>query len=200
MADNIAIVTWNNSSKAYKALTDLRNGSWDFDVAQAAILERNVNGSIDVKDADNAVIGMGALGGGLLGMLVGVLGGPIGVLLGWSSGALFGSLADADVADDSGSILAAMSRAVLPGMTVLLLEVGETTPEALDKFVAKEGGTVVRRPADDVRAEIAAAQDAAESAAAEARRVIHEQKKQATKDKIEGKWNSLKDEFKKTFS
>ncbi len=200
MADIIALVTWADSSKAYQAMTNLRNGSFSFDLVQAAIVQRNVNGTLEVKDGGNAVVGSGAVAGSLLGMLVGVLGGPVGVLLGWGSGAVFGSLADADVVNDSDSILASMSRAVLPGTTALLLELNEPTPAELDAFVAKEGGVIVRRPADEVRAEIAAAQDAAAAAAAEAHRVVHEQKKQENKDKLEATWNHLKDKFKKTFS
>lgn len=200
MAHHIALITWDEPSKAYKALNDLRSGSWNFNLSQAAILERGSDGRITVKDGNNSSIGLGTLRGSLIGMLIGVLGGPLGVLLGWSGGALFGSLADMDAAADSASILAAMSRGIPPGGTALLLEVDEPGNEALDAFVAQSGGTLLRRPAEEVRIEIAAAADAADAAAREASRVLHEQKRSEARDKIEHAWENAKARFKKAFA
>jgi hypothetical protein len=52
----------------------------------------------------------------------------------------------------------------------------------LDTFVAGMGGTIVRRPLDEVVAELEAQQAAAEEAEKAARKAIREQKKQERKE------------------
>ena len=200
MAENIAIINWPESSKAYKALSDIRSNSWNLDVQQAAIVERSSDGRLILKDADNNEVGLATLSGSLIGALVGVLGGPLGLLLGWSSGALFGSLIDAaDVADDA-SVLTGIGTFVKPGSTALVIELNEPSNDKLDAFVAESGGTLLRRPVSEVRAEVASAVAAAEAAAAEARRVIREEKREERKEKREAAWEELKAKFKATFS
>ena len=200
MAENIVLISWTDANKPYKALSDLRNGNWTFNLRQAVLLERKADGSLVVKDGNSNALGMGTFGGSLIGMLIGVLGGPLGVLLGWAGGALFGSLIDMDNAADSDSILAAMSKFVPPGATVLMLDVVEQSPEALDAFAAESGGTVLRRSAADVRAEVTAAVEAANAASREASRVLRDEKVDKAKDKLEQGWDDLKAKFKHAFS
>ena len=200
MAENIAIVSWPEKSKAYKALSDIRGGSWNLNVQQAAIVERGNDGMLALKDGDDRQLGLGTLGGSLIGALIGVLGGPLGLLLGWSSGALFGSLVDASEAADDTTLLAGLGTSIKPGTTVLIIDLDEDSPDRLDAFVAESGGTLVRRPAAEIRVEVAAAIQAAEAAADEARRVIREQKKEERKEKREADWENLKARFKAAFS
>jgi hypothetical protein len=54
------------------------------------------------------------------------------------------------------------------------------------------GGTVVRRPLDDVEAEIAAAEDAQRAAKQEARKRLHEQRREQRKEKVQQKIAELK--------
>ena len=54
----------------------------------------------------------------------------------------------------------------------------EDTTQPLDAFVSEMGGTIVRRPLDEVVAELEAQQAAAEEAEKAARKAIREQKKQ----------------------
>ncbi len=200
MATNIDLITWDEPSKAYKALNDITTGNWNFNLRQAYVLERKTDGGFVIKDGNQNVVGMGTLGGSLIGMVIGVLGGPLGVLLGWAGGALFGSLVDMDKAVDSTSILAAMSKSIPPGGTALVMEVDEPTTEALDAFAAQSGGTVLRRSAEEVRVEVAAAADAVEAASKEANRVLREQRHAETKEKLESAWDDLKAKFKNAFS
>ncbi|MGW6460264.1 hypothetical protein ACWF94_30805 [Streptomyces sp. NPDC055078] len=51
------------------------------------------------------------------------------------------------------------------------------TPEVIDGEMGKLGGTVLRRPADEVLAELEAAEYAAKAAVGEARRIVREEKK-----------------------
>jgi uncharacterized membrane protein len=200
MSENIVLISWPDAARPYKALSDIRGGTWNLNVQQAAILERTASGGIAIKDGANATIGLGSLSGGMIGALIGVLGGPLGLLLGWASGALFGSLVDVSKLADSTTILSAMSSFIPANGTALILDIHEESNDKLDAFVKESGGTMMRRPAADVRAEVATAAEAADAAAKEARRVIREKKWDQTKDKVEDAWDSVKARFKSTFS
>jgi hypothetical protein len=123
-------------------------------------------------------------------MLVGVLGGPVGLLLGWGAGALMGGAFDIDRAETSDEALTVLGRAIPPETTALIASVEEPSVEVIDEEMSKLGGEVTRRPVADVMAELEAAQQAADAAAAEARRSVREQRKaelQAGMDERVGK-------------
>jgi uncharacterized membrane protein len=161
MDDNVVIVKFAEESKAYQALSDLdRLGDeGKVDVRSAILLERTDDGFSIPEGADTAE-GFDMVAGGLIGMLVGVLAGPVGVLLGGSMGALAGGTADLARLADEDLALDGISKDIEPGRTALVAEVGEYAVEVIDKAMGALGGTVTRRPASDVYAEIVAAEDA----------------------------------------
>jgi len=198
MDDNVVLVRFADQSKAYQALSTLKDIGADgrLEVRSAVLLERGPDGTIRVPEgADNAT-GFLLASGGLLGMLVGVLGGPLGMLLGGYAGMLGGATGaalrdvDADVALDS------ISKDIAPGQTVLVAEVGEVADEVLDKAMTNLGGTVTRRPASDVYDEIQSAENAQQAADQEARRVLREQRRAEHKQK----WQQFKDKVKSALS
>src|SRR5690242_7486856 len=82
--ESVVIIRFPQSSQAYQALSELRSvaGSPNsLEVRSAALVERKPDGTLNVPEGDDAVIGVGAASGGLIGMLAGVIGGPLGVLL-----------------------------------------------------------------------------------------------------------------------
>ena len=198
---NVVVVTFNENSKAYEALSVLKRADADARVAVlgAAVVERQADGKIRVPEGGDNIIGAGLAGGSLIGMLVGVLGGPLGVLLGWGAGALVGGLADADRADRGDEVLTQLGSAVPAGQAALVAEVKEYTVEAINEEMGRLGGTVLRRPADDVLAELEASEQAAKAAEKEARRVMreqrkaeHEEKREAMKEQWDERLKSLK--------
>lgn len=198
MNDNVVLVRFADQSKAYQALSTLKDIGADgrLEVRSAVLLERGPDGTIRVPEgADNAT-GFLLASGGLLGMLVGVLGGPLGMLLGGYAGMLGGATGaalrdvDADVALDS------ISKDIAPGQTVLVAEVGEVADEVLDKAMTNLGGTVTRRPASDVYDEIQSAENAQQAADQEARRVLREQRRAEHKQK----WQQFTDKVKSALS
>ena len=194
MDDNVVLVGFADQSKAYQALSKLRQAgdAGRVDLRAAALLERGPDGVVRVPEGDDAAPGAAIAGGGLIGMLIGVLGGPLGMLLGSSTGMLTGGVAAAAHADDQDIALATISGQIEPGHTVLVAEVGEVTPEGVDNAMSGLGGTVTRRSAADVYAEIQAAQAAQDAADAEARRVLREQRRAEHKDKWEQFKNKVK--------
>ncbi len=103
-----------------------------------------------------------------------------------------GSLFDLADEDHTESVLSDISRSVKPGRTSLLAEVTEPSPDVLDNSMAGLSGRVLRRPLQDVEAEIAAAEDAQRAAKKEARKRLHEQRHAEQKEKIHAKIEELK--------
>jgi uncharacterized membrane protein len=176
---NVIAVTFEEDSKAYKALSNLRKADSEgrVDIRSAVIVERRPEGTIRLREGEDNVIGAGTAGGSLIGMLVGVLGGPLGMLLGLGTGAAVGAVVDLDRADEADDVLTQMSESIPVDSTAIIAEVDEYAPEVVDGEMAILGGTVTRRPAGDVLAELEAAEQATRASEKEARRVMREARK-----------------------
>jgi uncharacterized membrane protein len=197
MTVNVFVVTFDEASKAYQALSTLKglDRQGRIELKSAAVVERGTNGQLQISDdADNAE-GEGFLTGGLIGMLVGILGGPIGMLLGLGTGGLVGGIYDMDQADIQDEALAQVGRHIAPGRNALLAEADESTNEVVDGAMAALGGAVLRRSADDVLAEIEAADEAAEEARSQARKKARERKKAEMHEKYEERKSHLREKL-----
>jgi uncharacterized membrane protein len=197
MAEYAVAITFPQNSGAYEALSKLPAASGGFEIRSAAIVERDKDGHLHVPEGGDEQAGAGIAGGSLIGMLVGVLGGPVGMLLGGSAGAATGALYDADRLDEGDEAIEQFGALVPPGGNALLAETEEDTTGSLDAFVSEMGGTIVRRPLDEVVAELEAQQAAAEEAQKAARKVIREQKKQEHKETRQKRVDALKAKFRK---
>jgi uncharacterized membrane protein len=184
---NVIAVTFNESGKEYQALSVLRQADLDgrVGVRGAAIIERRPGENIRIREGEDNVIGGGTAGGGLIGMMIGVLGGPVGVLLGLGAGAAIGAAVDLDRADESDEVLTQMSLAIPVGSSALIAELDEYAVEVVDGEMGALGGTITRRPAEEVLAELEAAEQAARASEKEARRVMKEAKKAERAEKRE---------------
>ena len=197
-ANNVLVVTFGedpaNDKNAYQALTDLKqlDSQGQTKIAGAAVVERDVDGHLDVKSelGDNSY--QGTATGGMIGLLVGIIGGPLGVLLGGSYGLLVGSLFDIDDVETTESDLADISKQVRPTRTALLAQVTEQSPEVIDTAMAKLGGEVMRRSVADVEEEVAAAQEAERKAKREARKELHKARVEKNKENAHAKVEELK--------
>ncbi len=176
-AYNVISVSFDPDNNAYAALTALKelDSQGQLRLAAAAVVVRDDDGEIVIKDRVGSVEFEGAAGGGLMGLLLGIIGGPPGVLLGGTYGLMVGSLVDLSDVEESESVLSQISTSVSPRRTALLAEVTEQSAEVVDTAMARLGGTVLRRSVDDVEAEIAAAEKAQREA-----------KREATKDLLRG--------------
>jgi len=173
---NVITVTFEQGANAYEALTNLKelDSQHQIGLQAAAVVAREESGQVQVKDQVANESYTGAATGGLVGLLIGILGGPFGILIGGATGLLVGSLFDADDADDTESVLAEISKSIRVGQDTLLAEVTEQSPEVIDSAMTRLGGTVLRRPAGEVEAEVAAAEHAQREAKRKARKeLIH---------------------------
>jgi uncharacterized membrane protein len=196
--DNVIVVSFGddpeNDKNAYQALTDLKelDSQDQIKIAGAAVVERDVDGRVDVKSQVGDTPYEGTAAGGTIGLLVGIIGGPLGMLLGGSYGLLVGSLFDMNDVDTTQSVLAEISTQVRPTRTAVLAQVTEQSPEVIDTAMAKLGGDILRRPVADVEDEIAAAEEAQAKAKREARKELHEARAQKRKEDAHAKVEEMK--------
>jgi uncharacterized membrane protein len=192
--DNVIAVSFPVEANAYEALARLKelDSKDDVSVRGAAVVAREQDGRITIKDHFGQESFEDMAGGGLLGLLVGVIGGPLGVLVGGATGLLVGSLFDEDDDDNTRSVLTDISSSIRVGPPGLLAEVSEQDPTAIDAVMAHLDGTVVRRSVSDVELEIAAAQDAQRAAKKKARDELREARHKQRKDEIDAKIAQLK--------
>jgi len=192
--ENVLAVSFSEHSNAYEALTRLKelDARDEVSVRGAAVVVREEDGKVVTKEEIGEEAWEGTVGGGLIGLLAGVIGGPVGVLVGAATGVLVGSLFDEDDEDATDSALADISKSVGVGLPSLLADVLETSPVAIDAAMANLGGTVLRRSGADVRAEIAAAEEAQREAKKKARKELREAREKKQKDEIDAKLAALK--------
>ena len=191
--ENVIAVSFSEHANAYEALSRLKelDAKGEVGVEGAAVVLRDDDGKLVTKDeiADESV--EGTVGGGLVGLLIGVLGGPLGVLVGGATGVIVGSLFDEDDTDETESALADISKSLRVGSTGLLADVSEESPVAIDAVMANLGGTVLRRSAGDVQAEVAAAEEAQREAKKQARKELRDARHQKQKAEIDAKLADL---------
>ncbi|MFI9203458.1 DUF1269 domain-containing protein [Streptomyces sp. NPDC053048] len=157
--DNVLFLSVSSPDKGHRALDALRRAHADGDLTlrEGAVIARDAEGALDFPDAvDNTGTARAFAMGGLLGGLLGILGGPLGVMVGFGAGGLIGGVHDARRATASNAALEMLAAEVPPGSTVLMAEVREEGPEAVDRTLAPFG-QVRRYPAEKVREEVEAA-------------------------------------------
>ena len=192
--ENVIAVSFAEDANAYEALSRLKelDAKGDVGVQGAAVVVRDDDGKIVTKDQIGDESVEGTVTGGLVGLLVGVLGGPLGVLVGGATGVLVGSLFDEDDTDQTESALADISKSIRVESTGLLADVSEESPVAIDAVMANLGGTVLRRSAGDVQAEVAAAEEAQREAKKQARTELRDARHKKQKAEIDAKLADLK--------
>ena len=195
--ENVIVVRFTEPSKAYQALTVLKecDAAGRIGLESAAIVERTPTGELHIPDGADNVALVGTASGSLIGMLIGVLGGPVGVLLGWGAGAMMGGAFDIDRSVTSDEALTVLGRAIPTGSTAVIANVEEPAVEVIDGEMKKLGGDVTRRPVEDVMGELEAAEDAADAAAHEARKVVREQRKAEFTAGVEERKGKLKEKL-----
>ena len=193
--NNVIAVSFDEDDSAYAGLARLKQLDADgqIELLAAAVVERNADGQVTVKETDGREHWEGTAAGGLIGLLIGIIGGPLGVLVGGATGLLVGSLFDLEDTDDTESVLAEISKEVRPGHDTLLVELREPRDhEVVDGVMESRSGSVIRRAVVDVEAEIAAAEKAQREARKKARKELREGREHKHKQQASAKVAELK--------
>jgi uncharacterized membrane protein len=199
MADNtprqetLIAATFADQGNANQALARLRDLESQGQVAieGLALVIRNRDGQIvenHLTDGNWA----GRAGGGVVGLLVGILGGPLGILLGGSAGLVIGSVVDGHHADEADSVVSDISKSIQVGQSTVVAQLVEERPETIDSAISQLGGSVLRRPLDDVKAEVAVADNAQRQAEKEARTQLRDARHKMHRDEIHVKVEEMK--------
>lgn len=196
-AHNVIAVSFEDRSKAYEALSELKGAALEgrVDVLSATIVTRDEYGRLSSPEGGDIVAGAATVGGSLIGLMIGVIGGPIGMLFGWTGGLVVGGAFDIRRADRTDSVLGEISRVIPLGGTAVVAEVDEYALEVVDTLMLELGGTVYRRPTELVLAEIEAAEDAYRSAQKEADRIVREQRKAERRQNAQERMADLKEKL-----
>ena len=194
---NVIAVPFDDRSKAYQALSELKGAGLEgrVEVLAASIVTRDDQGRLDAPEGGDSLGGAATWGGSLIGLMIGVIGGPIGMLFGWTGGLLVGGAYDIRRADKSDSVLGEISTYIPVGGTAVVAEVNEYATEVVDKLMTELSGTVYRRPAEVVLAELEAAEDAYRKAEKEADREAREQRKSERRQNAEQRRVALKEKL-----
>jgi uncharacterized membrane protein len=144
------VVTVPSEPKAYEALQAMNDLHAEGSVTlyAAAVVERNEDGTLSVKQAmDEGPLGFGV--GALVGGLIGVIGGPAGYLAGTAAGGLLGGVRDYLSAGVSDEFMETVTRELSPGTFAVIAEVSEDWVAPMDVRMEAIGGRVTREWRDE---------------------------------------------------
>lgn len=119
-------------------------------IEDAAIVDKDDNGRIRLRQSKDISAGQGATSGGLYGSLIGIIGGPIGMIaggaLGAAAGGLWGKLRDIGIDDDH---MKDMGERILPGENLLFLLLHEVDRLRFFREMRRFDGVLFESTADD---------------------------------------------------
>ena len=147
MVDNIIVATFSNVNAAHdaaRAIKDLKEaGGTKFNLKSGIIVSKDEQGSVSVLKSDVHLFHgtkVGVVVGGLIGLIGGVPLATLGALL----GATVGVINDAGMAILGSATMSSIKSEMKPGMTAVIIEADEASPNAIDDIVAQGGGRVFR--------------------------------------------------------
>lgn len=169
----IIVATFDDESKTYQAFSEVKRASVEgkLKINGLTVMHRNLEGNFVIKDAAIRNYG-GSMTGGIIGSLVGILGGPLGILLGWGAGALIGGMRDAKEIMDDQNLFKLLSQDMQVGNTALIGEIENEKDNSVQQIIRNLGGELLKRPTEEVEADVRAMEEAQNSARDEAIRVL----------------------------
>ncbi|WP_155056626.1 hypothetical protein [Streptomyces blattellae] len=161
--ENAIALRFADRATAYRALGDLRYLSpATTEVRGAVLVERLADGEVRLPEGAGLEEWRNTAAGSLVDSLVNTLSGPLGAVMGLGVGALIGGGHDGAGAARATSAVSAFVLHVPPHGTAILAEVKEHDPQALDLLAMRYDAVLERRPADSIRAELKAMEEAAD--------------------------------------
>ena len=151
MGSTLIIVTFDDMEKASELLKTVNGMEKDNLVIlkDAAVVVKDDNGKVKVKETDEPSTGRGAVTGGSLGLIIGlIIGGPVGgLLLGGAIGAWAARKVDLGIDNDK---IKAIEEGMQNGTSVLFLQIqAAAKKEWLIALIRDSGGEVVEIVLDD---------------------------------------------------
>ena len=128
---HLVVLTFDNAEEAGKVRETIKpvQGQGLISLDDSAVVVKDEDGQVHVKNELDRGVKVGLAGGGLIGLFIGFMfGGPIGALiLGAAGGALVGASADMGLQK---SFVKEVSEAIKPNTSALFLIVRDSNPNA----------------------------------------------------------------------
>jgi uncharacterized membrane protein len=140
---DLIVIGFPDEFKADEVLLDLRKLEREYliDLEDAAIVVRNKDGRVKVKQSQELVTS-GALSGGFWGLLIGMIFmQPLLGLFGAAVGALSGALTDIGIDDN---FIQELGNTIEPGTSAIFVLVRKSTPDKVLDDLSKFEGKVLR--------------------------------------------------------
>ena len=140
---DLIVIGFSDEFKADEVLLDLRRLEMDYliDLEDAAIVVRNQNGKVRVKQTQE-LVASGALSGGFWGLLIGLMFfEPLLGILGAAMGALSGALTDVGIDDN---FIQELGNTIEPGTSAIFILVRKSTPDKVLEDLSKFEGKVLQ--------------------------------------------------------
>lgn len=140
---DLIVVGFKDEFKADEVMSELRRLQAEYlvDLEDAAVVIRNQEGKVKIKQAQE-LVATGALSGGYWGVLLSVLFfNPIFTLVGAAAGALSGALSDIGINDD---FMRDLGSTIEPGTSAIFVLVRKSTPDRVLADLSKFEGKVLR--------------------------------------------------------
>jgi len=139
---NLVVVVFDDMEEAGKVREALKEHSDQISLDDSAVVVRDEEGKIHVKNEVDRGVAVGALGGGALGLLIGGLLFPVGgLVLGALGGALVGKLADKGV---DKKFVDEVGEHLQPGNSALFVIVRQANPAVARAVLAPYKGKVLQ--------------------------------------------------------
>lgn len=196
--ENVVTVNFKETSKAYEVLADLKTSNSSLKVLSAGIVE-NKDGILKTKDGfSKEAAGTNWATGGLIGSLLGIIGGPLGMLFGGGLGMMLGDLGDLDELTDKTDTFNNIVEEIKLNDTVLLILIQEDDSKFLDSYLFDNNAEkIARESLASIQQKITAAEQVQVELEKEAKRKMHNQKKEEIKEKADSRIEEIKKHFKK---
>ena len=158
MEDTVVVIRFNDLGEARRALDELKRLDRErrLRVSAAALVARSSDGRIAGPSGTGDAEGFYVPKQGIVGMMVDALGGPTGAVFTRPTESFRGHGDRHAHKDERELVLEEISRDLEPGVTIVIAEITDPDPGVLDPALEALGGSVTRRAARDVYAEVSA--------------------------------------------
>jgi uncharacterized membrane protein len=140
---DLIVVGFKDEFKADEVMNELRRLQSEYlvDLEDAAVVVRNQEGKVKIKQAQE-LVATGAISGGYWGLLLGIIFfNPLFALAGAAAGALSGALSDIGINDD---FMRDLGSTLEPGSSAIFVLVKKSTPDRVLADLSKFEGKVLR--------------------------------------------------------
>jgi len=161
----LIVAAFGDETKAGAVLKDLKTLEKDGVIllVNAAVMVKDDNGKLSIKETEDISSGKGALFGAIAGGVIGLLGGPVGVIIGAAAGAATGGVAankiDMGFPNDT---LKELESSLTPGSSAILALIQHQWVDTVISELEKAGARIFHQALkEELAAQLAESEDQA---------------------------------------